>query len=371
MTEDELSTMRSLWSGYVDQIRMAGDHLFRAQTPSDPLTLAEGLRHLSRMTRLGLLAQLEFADPDFPVLARYVDDVTKFGCDNPDTIYQRAILNGALRYRIVGTRNSVDYLSFITARPGENGRQHQIGHLDSKALKVSPDGGFEIILSAEREGDNWLLLTPDTQSVSVRQTFLDRRKESAADLRIERLGEAASPAPLTLAKVEQGLTAAANYTNYIAKLFPDWTHGYLAHVNALPPADQEACLRAGGDPNIYFYRSVWKLAPDEALVVHIPRIPECDTWNLQVDNFWQESMDHRYHRSSLNRHTAVYDANGGMTAIVAHRDPGHPNWIDTAGHSVGHFAMRWIRAAEHVDPETRLISFDTAQALSRGEEVTA
>ncbi|MCK9544777.1 MAG: DUF1214 domain-containing protein [Novosphingobium sp.] len=366
MTDEELERVRSLWSGYLDQLRIAGDRLFRADTPSDDVTMAEGLRHLSRIVRLGLIAQLEYSDPEFPVLAQYVDDITKFGCDNPDTIYQRAVVNGSLRYRIVGKRNTVDYLSFITARPGENGRQHQIGHLDTATLKVRPDGQFEITLSPEPEGENWLLLTPDTQSVSVRQTFLDRRRETAADLRIERIGDKAVPPPLTLDGVADDLARAAGFTNYVASLFPDWTHGYLAHVNALPPADQEACLRAGGDPNIHFYRSVWRLAPGEALVVHIPRIPECDTWNLQVDNFWQESMDHRYVRSSINRHTAQADTDGGVTAIIAHTDPGHPNWLDTAGHGIGHFAMRWIRAAEHVDPVTRLCSLEEARALARG-----
>jgi hypothetical protein len=365
MTSEEIAAARAIWHRYLDQLRDAGDQLFRPGTPSDEVTVAEGLRHLGRITRLGLIAQMEYADPDFPVLAQYVDDVTKFGCDNPDTIYQRAVLNGNLRYRIVGRRNTVDYLSFITARPGENGRQIQIAHLDTANLAVAPDGRFEIVLSPEPQPGNWLQITPDTRSVSVRQTFLDRSRETAAELRIERLGERATPPPLTMAAVSQGFDQAAGFTAYIASLFPDWTHGYLAHINALPPADQEACLRAGGDPNIYFYRSVWQLSPDEALVVHIPRIPECDTWNLQVDNFWQESMDRRHFRSAINRHSAQANRDGSVTAVIAHRDPGHPNWLDTAGHSVGHFAMRWIRAAEHVDPVTRLCSLAEARGLAK------
>ena len=261
MTSDEIAAARAIWHRYLDQLRDAGDQLFRPGTPSDEVTVAEGLRHLGRITRLGLIAQMEYADPDFPVLAQYVDDVTKFGCDNPDTIYQRAVLNGNLRYRIVGRRNTVDYLSFITARPGENGRQIQIAHLDTANLAVAPDGRFEIVLSPEPQPGNWLQITPDTRSVSVRQTFLDRSRETAAELRIERLGERATPPPLTMAAVSQGFDQAGGFTAYIASLFPDWTHGYLAHINALPPADQEACLRAGGDPNIYFYRSVWQLGP--------------------------------------------------------------------------------------------------------------
>lgn len=363
MTEDETQALKQVWNDYLDSLKTAGEQLFRTTTPSDPTTAAEGLRHLSRLTRLGLIATLEYADPDFPVLARYVDEVTKFGCDNPDTIYQRALINGAHRYRITGVRNSIDYLSFITAKPGENGRQLQIGQIDTKTLAVAPDGTFEITLSPEPEGENWLLLTPDTKSVSVRQTYLDRTAEKPAELRIERLGDASTPPLLTLDAIKAKLTAASGYTNYCATLFTDWTESYLAHPNALPPADQEACLRAGGDPNIHFYRSFWRLGPEEALVVHIPRIPPCDTWNLQVDNYWQESMDYRYFRSALNKHTARPDADGGVTIIIAHRDPGHPNWLSTAGHNLGHFAMRWIRAVEHVDPVTRLVSFDEAQAI--------
>jgi len=362
MTEAEAEDLKAIWNGYLDSLRAAGDQLFRSTTPSDPLTAAEGLRHLARMTRLGLHSS-EFLDPDYPVLSQRVDEVTKFGCDNPDTIYQGASINGSRRYRLKGVRNTVDYLSFITAMRDADGRQRQIAHLDTKDLQVEPDGTFEITLSAEPASGNWLLITPETKTVSIRQTFLDRAREKPADLKIEQIDDLGPPPPLTLEAVKAQLASASGFTNYCAKTFTDWTESYLAHPNALPPADQEKCLRAGGDPNIYFYRSFWSLGPDEALVVHIPRVPPCDTWNVQVDNYWQESMDYRHHRSNVNKHTAAYDPDGGVTIVIAHRDPGHPNWLDTAHHRLGHFAMRWIRADEHVDPTTRLVSFEEACRL--------
>jgi hypothetical protein len=354
MEEASPAALQAAWTDWLDSLKAAGERLFRDTTPDDPQTAAEGLRHLSRLVRMGLEAQVEFADADFPVIARMVDETRKFGCDNPDTIYQRAVLNGAHRYRVTGKRGTVDYLSFITAKPGENGRSNQVGHLDSKGLAVGPDGGFEIILSPDPAPGNWLPIDAGTRSLSIRQTFLDRRLEVPAELRIERLGEAGRPAPLNLEQIKGQLAAASGFVHYCADLFTGWTEGYQAHPNALPPADQEACLRAGGDPNIYFYRSFWRLGPDEALIVRIPRIPECDTWNLQVDNYWQESMDYRYGRSHINKHTAAYDADGGVTAVIAHADPGHPNWLDTAGHRLGHFAMRYVRAPSRVDPATRL-----------------
>jgi hypothetical protein len=370
MDEAETSALKAVWNAYLDDLRAAADQLFRATTPSDPLTAAEGLRHLTRLTRMGLESNIEFADPDFPVLSRIVDETRKFGCDNPDTIYMRAVINGARDYRIVGRRGTVDYLSFLATRPDENGRLEQTGFVDSKSLTLAPDGSFEIAVGPTPPASGaWLKTDAQTQSIGVRQTFLDRRAETPAELRIERLGQAAAPAPITLAQMQAKLKAASGFALYCAQTFTDWTESYLAHPNQLPPADQEKCLKAGGDPNIYFYRSFWNLAPDEALIVHIARIPACDTWNLQVDNYWQESMDYRYFRSHLNKHTAVYDPDGGATIVIAHQDPGRPNWLSTANHGIGHFAMRWIRAAEHVDPTTRLCKFheidDVVAALER------
>ena len=92
----------AIWSAYLDSLKAAGEALFRSSSPTDEVTQAEGLRHLSRLARLGLISAVEFADPDFPVIGRLVDEVTKFGCDNPDTIYQRAVLNPARGYVIEG-----------------------------------------------------------------------------------------------------------------------------------------------------------------------------------------------------------------------------------------------------------------------------
>jgi len=40
---------------------------------------------------------------------------------------------------------------------------------------------------------------------------------------------------------------------------------------------------------------------------------------------------------------------------VAHRDPGLPNWIETAGHSLGTMSFRWVRATEAPQPQCRVV----------------
>jgi hypothetical protein len=46
----------------------------------------------------------------------------------------------------------------------------------------------------------------------------------------------------------------------------------------------------------------------------------------------------------------------GVVAVVAHRDPGVPNWLDTAGHAHGTVGVRWV-GPDVVDvlPATRVV----------------
>lgn len=345
------------WEEFCDSLKRAGRQVLRPEAPATPLDRAEGWRYLSRLARLGLEMHLEFADPDFPGFFAPSHETAKIGADNPDNLYLMARLNGAHEYVIRGERGTVPYLSFGTQKGGyeTDGRMEQTGFLDAGALQTGADGRFEIVLSAQPRAGNWLRLEPASNAVIVRQTFLDRKREQPARLTIERLGAAARPAPLSPARLQQGLARAAAFVEGTAKLFADWAQGYQRHANALPPADQAVCQRAGGDPNIFYYHSYWRLAPDEALVIRIERIPECRFWNLQVNNYWMESLDYRHHRICLNKHSARLDAAGGATLVLAHRDPGHPNWLDTAGHASGTLCLRWVGADAPVHPATRVV----------------
>ena len=84
--------------------------------------------------------------------------------------------------------------------------------------------------------------------------------------------------------------------------------------------------------------------------------PECMSWNFQLNNHWMESLDYRYFRVHVNKHTARYEPDGSVRIVVAHEDPGLPNWIQTLGHDRGTMCFRWIRAAAHPRPATRVVA---------------
>jgi hypothetical protein len=83
--------------------------------------------------------------------------------------------------------------------------------------------------------------------------------------------------------------------------------------------------------------------------------PVCAYWNFQLGNIWAECLDKR-RRISVNHVTAAYEDDGSVRIVVAHRDPGHPNWIDTTGHTHGIMGLRWVRAETHPAATTRVVS---------------
>jgi hypothetical protein len=320
-------------------------------TPRDPFQQAEGLRYLSRLTRGGLEAFVEFNDPSFPVFRRTTNETVKMGADNPDNLYLNAQISGKYEYRILGKRNTIHYIGFFTQNGnyGTTGGLAPCGKLDHMDLIVEDDGSFEILLSKTRKGKNWLYIEEETGLVMVRQTFLDRKNEIPAEIMIQNLNGQMAPCKLTPAMMDEGLKTASLFVAGASLLFARWAKNFQAHTNRLPLFDPEISNAAGGDASIIYYHSHWKLTCDAALVIEV-NPPDCDSWNFQLNNYWMESLDYRYFTISINKATAKYDPDGSVRVIIAHREPGQPNWIDTCGHSEGTMCWRWYRLREGVKP---------------------
>lgn len=353
------------WIDFCDRLKSAGDVILRQDSPSNILDRAEGFRYLTRLTRAALEAFVEYSDPHFPVFHRPAHETIKLGADNPDNYYQSTPLCGEYEYRIQGRRGTVPYLGLGTylGGYGSSGRRGQSGYLEGADLVIDSDGKFEIIVSCKKPAStntatgksiNWLPMEPDTALLIVRQTFQDRKNESIAELTIERLDAAEAPSPLDPALFAQHLEQAAAYVHGTASLFVEWSKDFAQKPNELPPFDPARAQAAHGDPNIRYYHGYWKLKPDEALVIEVTP-PKCMYWNFQLNNYWMESLDYRYHRIDVNHAGAKYEPDGSIRLIVAARDPGLGNWIDTAGHEHGTMCLRWIRAETHPTPQTKVV----------------
>ena len=349
------------WTEFCDNLKSAGAALVYPGAPSDPAQQAEGIRYLSRLTRAALEAFIEFNDPKFPVFRRTVHETIKMGADNPDNHYLNAQISGEYEYRISGKRNTIHYFGLFTQNGnyGTTGGLASCGVLEDGELKVDPDGTFEVILSKGKKGTNWLKIEADTSLLIVRQTYLDRTLEIPVDLQIEATGVQGVRGNITPRQVDEGLDTASLFVAGAPVLFSKWAKGFQMHSNKLPMFDPAVSNAAGGEANIIYYHSHWKLDEDEVLLINaIP--PKCDTWNFQLNNYWMESLDYRYHKICINSHEAVVNSDDTITVVVSHRDPGCSNWIETAGHQEGTMCWRWYRP--ETDPpkeiDAQVLKFD-------------
>jgi hypothetical protein len=359
---DERVITGKAWEEFCDNLKLAGASLMYPGAPRDTFNQAEGLRYLTRLTRGGLEAFVEYCDPAFPVLRRMAHETVKLGADNPDNYYFNAQINGRYNYRLHGKRNTVHYIGFFTQNGnyGTTGGLAPCGVLEHCGLQLEEDGSFEIFLSKTPTGKNWLKIEDETSMVMVRQTFLNRFTETAAEVTIENLDGFSVPGPVTPAMIDEGLKTASMFVAGASLMFARWANGFQNHTNKLPLFDPAVSNAAGGDTNIIYYHSHWRLSENESLVIEA-NPPDCDSWNFQLNNYWMESLDYRYFTICINKASAHYEPDGSVRVIVAHRDPGQPNWINTCGHNEGTMLWRWYRVAdgcEPLEPSCRVVTIE-------------
>jgi len=352
-----------MWDDFCDRLKAAGKLVKEPNVPKDLMNQALGYRFLTRILRAGLERVVDYADPQYPAFYRLADDTKKILNDNPDNYYENCMIDGRFEYRITGTRGTVKWFSIgVKAGAGVEGMA-SLAEIDSSKIHIEPDGTFEITMSQKKPAKgNWLPLTPTSTNIVVRQTFGIRKQEKRAELQIECLNPERPNNNLVPAQLEGQLMGALGFLEGTIKLGLMWTRMYQEKtLNRFPEHDQPMLYAAGGDPTIHYYQSHWQIAPDEALLVRIPFIPECQTWNLQLSNFWMESLDHRFFDISVNKFTARYEKDGSVHIVIAHSDPGpaHPNWLNTLGHDQGGTLGRIVGAAGGwpKEWETKVVEF--------------
>ena len=101
------------------------------------------------------------------------------------------------------------------------------------------------------------------------------------------------------------------------------------------------------------------LGPDEALVMTL-RWPSCRCANVSLWNRQLQTFDYLRGRVSLNRAQSVADDDGTLRVVVAHRDPGVPNWLTTEGRPFGLVFWRFMLPEGPIDtPRAEVVPVDS------------
>ena len=111
--------------------------------------------------------------------------------------------------------------------------------------------------------------------------------------------------------------------------------------NAFNQMNAASGATGGGMSTNLYAGGVFELEPDEALVIENSVKVKPQYIGFQLGNLWGESIEYAHSLGSLNGFQSEVDPDGVIRVVVAHRDPGVPNWLDTTGHREGFLTPRW------------------------------
>jgi hypothetical protein len=288
-----------------------------------------------------------------------IDISMKWGLDCPDCLYLYAPVRGDARYRIFGDRGGANHIDIQVNRghfaEGSIAAWGTVSSINGLELAVDPGGSFELLLGGAERPGNWLPLAPDARFVLVRQYFNDWEAERPADLLIERL---ASPAPAPPLRTDQLADRFALLGRWLERGGALWEQMSRSALDL--PANslvvyraEDAAERAGLRGQAYGIGN-FQCAPDQAVIVEFTP-PPCRHWNLALADWYWQSFDFVTRQTSLNAHQASLDPDGVLRAVIAHHDPGVPNWLDAAGHTRGTITARFLLADQSAEPRLRVV----------------
>ena len=323
----------------------------------DDVTAIEGYRWLVDVFSVALDCYVT-ADPQRPEFVKIVSPTRKFGGDNADAYYYFAPLDPSRTYRVRGRLGDAVYLSLCVYGGPTDGRWSNriVSKINNREMTLGSDGTFEIILSPTEQPGNWIKLEPDAVCVVTRDYLVDPVHGRQATYAIETADRASPPGPLTDADLAHRLRCTANFIRDLLSICPIPTPFDPNTVQE--PYVQQAVTYGWAAPDVAYALGRWELGEDEALVIE-GRSPDCAFWNLCLWNSFLCTYDYRYHPCTINGGQVQYESDGSWRMVIAGRDPGHANWLSTAGHGQGLLWFRWFLSAEVPErPTARVVRMD-------------
>jgi hypothetical protein len=266
---------------------------------------------------------------------------SRWGIDNPDSVYRVIPISVDERYEIHGrvgdNRMTENYFTLWDANMGT------VDVLNGRTMEVDSDGSFTITVDSDPADGrpNHVQSTAAAHEFYIRDVLLNWDRDDPNHLAVERLGGPPSTPPRTLDEQADATAAMmAHFANFTGKL----SHGIYKmppnHFNLAWSAD-----KVGGMRNQVYVMGRFDLAPDEAFVVDVSD-GGAEYFTVPLSNIWGTTLDIVDRTGSLNKAQSVANEDGTYTYVISAVDPGVQNWIDSDGLSEGILTLRMAEFGE-------------------------
>lgn len=334
---------------------------WKLRTPED---FAEARRVLLHALLHGLEAWLE-ADPARPFFTSFINQHKKLLGDNPDSRYYSAVIDDQHSYKIRGNVAGATYTSF-TVELGSGTDGAGIGStINDTQFETDADGNFEFTVSKDKQPGNWMRLGKGASSITSRHYYeskvsVNNNRLHHIPLDIECLDDVPPRSAPTDEQIAAGIDRVTTFVKGNVVTMTDANSpSWVSRVpnQFVPPKkdDSHESITYAARDNVYAM-APFVLGPEQALVIR-GRFPKCRFASLVLFNRFLQTFNYEERVVSLNRAQTEVDEDGNFEIILAHKDPGRPNWLETEGRPYGIMFWRFQLPEGDIPPlETEVVT---------------
>lgn len=283
---------------------------------------------------------------------------SRWGIDNPDSVYRVIPIDGNARYVIRGRvpepRLTENYFTLWDAQMGT------VSVLDGKGLALDSSGRFEIFVDDRPKGDrkNHILSNASAKKFYIRDVLMNWETERINELSVERLGPPpANPVPTPDQRVDAAIRMLHRNIDSTVRWNAQARDREANIFDFTIDRDSDGALR-----DQLYVMGHFDLAPDEALVIDVG-LGGAGYFLAPVTNWWGTTNDIVTRNGSLNLSQSRRNRDGTLTYVVARHDPGVHNWLDPCDLQQGILTLRWAEFAngrpdENFGATSRVVKLD-------------
>ncbi|MFP8873234.1 MAG: DUF1214 domain-containing protein [Myxococcota bacterium] len=292
---------------------------------------------------------------------------SRWGIDNPDSVYRVIPISGNERYEIRGRvrekRLSENYFTLWD----EN--MNTVDVLNGSELELEADGSFSISVDSDPAGDraNHVRSAPEAHEFYIRDVVQDWESETPNELEIERLGGAPSrPAPSADEQAELTARFMLHYADSTIRFNDQALEKPVNELAFRIDRDTDGALR-----NQLYIMGHFQLEDDQALVLDI-QTGKAGYFIAPISNAWGTTNEIAERTGSLNLSQSVANDDGSYTFVLSPSDPGVHNWLDPTDMGEGILTLRWAefpsgKPGADVSARSRVVPLSGLSGVLPGE----
>jgi hypothetical protein len=346
------------WKDYMTSLTAAGEQsigsVYNSTSPQDRQDAWNILFSEIARGYLSLVA----VDPDHPEFVPTYNTGFNIAAPNPDYIYYATPIDGKGVYRLRGLKGNNRFTFMqITGPTFDDPKKASMSMFNFFRLDQVPgglDGSFDLVLSAERPKGytgNWEKLDPRATGMFMRSVAYDWLHERDPVVGIERLDKPAGRGRLTAPETSARLKSLVDFVKRDSLVW--WKHMQdLQNKNIWNSVGVEPW---GTFPGQVYLEGLYRIADDEALILETTVPDKCLYWSFLVGDMQFRTGDYANNQASINGFQAKLDSDGKFRTVIAKRDPGVPNWLDTSGYNQGVIQGRWNTCSSAPIPTAKLV----------------